>query len=166
MIPLLWQHTAPVLRWECETFVYHLFNILRRCFFFFFLEQRQHKIQRLIVSPLSLQDNGFVTDCDPYIINRTQKLREERLADMDERWVGGMEEENLESIPVFLSQREPDREAGWRTGCYQLSWFWGLHNYFVNIKTKLCDSCSRRRLSDLLKAKKGQHLPVWWNMLK
>lgn len=73
------------------------------------------------MSPLSLQDNGFVTDCDPYIINRTQKLREERLADMDERWVGGMEEENLESIPVFLSQREPDREAGWRTGCYQLS---------------------------------------------
>lgn len=74
---------------------------------------------------------------------------------MDERWVGGMEEENLESLPVFLCQREPDRAAGWRTGCYQLSWFWRLHNYFVNVKTKLCDSCSCRRLSDLLKAKKG-----------
>ncbi|KAI1240374.1 hypothetical protein IHE44_0008791 [Lamprotornis superbus] len=50
-----------------------------------FLEQRQHKIQRLVGTPLNLQENGFVTACDPYVINKTQKLREKRLADMDER---------------------------------------------------------------------------------
>lgn len=41
-----------------------------------YLESRHSKIQRLLGSPFTLCENGFVTACDLHVVNGTRKLRE------------------------------------------------------------------------------------------
>lgn len=64
-------------------------------------------------------------------------------------------------IPAYLFMLEGMRQGSWlEDRLLSTLMISRVAKYFLNVKTKLCDSCSCRRLSDLLKAKKGQYLPV------
>lgn len=86
-----------------------------------YLEYRQHNIERLGGSPFALWESALGTACDPQVITRTRKLREQSLVEAEESRAGGTEEAKLEFLPIFFCRREPGREAGGRTDGYRFT---------------------------------------------
>lgn len=74
--------------------------------------------------------------------------------------MGGRHGGGESGIPPHLSMPEGTRQGSWLEDRLSSTLIILRVAYFLNVKTKLCDSCICRRLSDILKPEKGQPLRV------